>query len=221
RRRSSRGTGARGPMTQRLMVLTLAVIAAAVCLRASSAEERVSVRRPLAEMPSTMGGWTAVGQQEFDAATAAVLQADDYVWRTYAREQDAADLYVGFYETQRQGDTIHSPMNCLPAAGWQLLTMNRATIDARGREVIVNRDTIQKGLDRRVVFYWYQSHGRVVASEYWTKAYLVLDGLRLRRTDGALVRVITPIRGNEAAAERTALDFVRTLFPVLDVHLPG
>jgi EpsI family protein len=210
-------------MTKRLAVLTLAVVAAAVCLRASTAEERVPVRLPLAEMPWTMGEWAAVGQQEFDAATAAVLRADDYVWRTYARnERDAADLYVGYYETQRQGDTVHSPMNCLPAAGWQLLTMNRASIDSGGgREVVVNRDTIQKGLDRRVVFYWYQSHGRVVASEYWSKAYLVLDGLRLRRTDGALVRVIAPIRGSEAAAERGALEFVRALFPVLDRHLPG
>jgi len=209
-------------MTRRLIVLTLVVIAAAVCLRASTAERRVSLRRPLGNMPWTMGEWSAVSQQDFDPATVAVLRADDYVSRNYVRQRrDEADLYVGYYETQRQGDTVHSPMNCLPAAGWQLLTMNRASIDAEGRSVVVNRDTIQKGLDKRLVLYWYQSHGRVVASEYWSKAYLVLDGLRLHRTDGALVRVIAPIRESETVAERSAVDFVRALFPVLDRHLPG
>lgn len=208
-------------MTRRLIVLTLVVIAAAVCLRASTAEQRVSLRRPLGNMPWTMGEWSAVSQQDFDPATVAVLRADDYVSRNYVRQRrDEADLYVGYYETQRQGDTVHSPMNCLPAAGWQLLTMNRASIDAEGRSVVVNRDTIQKGLDKRLVLYWYQSHGRVVASEYWSKAYLVLDGLRLHRTDGALVRVIAPIRESETVAERSAVDFVRALFPVLDRHLP-
>jgi len=209
-------------MTRRLIVLTLVVFAAAVCLRGSTAEQRVSLRRPLGNMPWTMGEWSAVSQQDFDPATVAVLRADDYVSRNYVRQRrDEADLYVGYYETQRQGDTVHSPMNCLPAAGWQLLTMNRASIDAEGRSVVVNRDTIQKGLDKRLVLYWYQSHGRVVASEYWSKAYLVLDGLRLHRTDGALVRVIAPIRESETVAERSAVDFVRALFPVLDRHLPG
>jgi EpsI family protein len=111
-------------------------------------------------------------------------------------------------------------MNCLPAAGWQLLTIDRRSIAAAGRQIVVNRDTIQKGLDERLVLYWYQSHGRVVASEYWTKAYLVLDGLRLHRTDGAIVRVITLIRDGEAGAEQNAIAFVRALLPVLDSHLP-
>jgi EpsI family protein len=209
-------------MTRRLLVLAGVVLAAAVCLRASTAERRVALQRPLADMPWKMGEWTAIRQENFDPATVAVLRADDYVSRYYVRPAtDQADLYIGYYETQRQGDTVHSPLNCLPAAGWQLLTMDRRPIDAGPTSIVVNRDVIQKGLDKRLVFYWYQSHGRVVASEYWSKAYLVLDGLRLHRTDGALVRVITPMSDSEAAAERRAADFVRTLFPVLSDHLPG
>jgi EpsI family protein len=208
-------------MTRRLLVLTAVVLAAAVCLRASAAEERVPLQRPLANLPWSFGEWTAISEQQFDAATVAVLRADDYVSRTYVRAgQGEADLYIGYYETQRQGDTIHSPMNCLPATGWQLLTIDRRSIDAAGRRIAVNRDTIQKGLDSRLVLYWYQSHGRAVASEYWTKAYLVLDGLRLHRTDGAIVRVIAPIRDGEAAAEQSAAAFVRALLPVLGDHLP-
>ena len=208
-------------MTWRLLVLTFSVMAAAVCLRASAAEERVPLRRPLADMPVAMGGWTAVRDERFDAETVAVLRADDYVSRTYVRPPaDEADVYVGYYETQRQGDTVHSPMNCLPAAGWQILSMSRAPIAVDGRSFVVNRDIIQKGLDSRLVYYWYQSHGRVVASEYWSKAYLVLDGLRMHRSEGALVRVITPLGQSETAAQRSALDFIDALFPVLGHHLP-
>jgi len=210
-------------MTSRLIVLTMSVLAAAVCLRASASQERVPPRRPLAEIPFALGHWIAASQQDFDPATVKVLRADDYVSRNYIKQStDTADVYIGYYETQRQGDTIHSPMNCLPAAGWQLLSVNRASVDAApGQSIVVNRDTIQKGLDTRLVLYWYQSHGRVVASEYWSKAYLVLDSLRLHRSDGALVRVITPIRDSDARAERNAIDFIRALFPVLNRHLPG
>jgi EpsI family protein len=83
---------------------------------------------------------------------------------------------------------------------------------------------IQKGLDRQLVLYWYQSHGRVVASEYWSKFYLVTDAVRLNRTDGAIVRVIAPIAGDaadaEMQAERTARRFAQALFPHLEAFLP-
>ncbi len=205
-------------MTERLLVLAGLVLGAALCLHASTAEQRVPLRLSLDKLPATMGQWHAARQVQLDADTLAVLHADDYLSRTYVRQTgQEADLYIGYYESQRQGDTIHSPMNCLPAAGWQLLTLNRAEVDA-GRRFVVNRDTIQKGLDQRLVLYWYESHGRAVASEYATKAYLVLDGLRLHRTDGALVRVITPIVHGERAAEANAVDFVRQLMPNLERH---
>ena len=84
---------------------------------------------------------------------------------------------------------------------------------------------IQKGLDRQLVLYWYQSHGRTVASEYWSKFYLVRDAVRLNRTDAALVRVIVPIDPNaddgEMRAERQASDFVKSMFPLLPRYLPS
>jgi EpsI family protein len=84
---------------------------------------------------------------------------------------------------------------------------------------------IQKGLDRLMVLYWYQSHGRVIASEYTSKMYMVYDAMRLNRTDGALVRVITPITGtstaDEDAAAQRAAAFVQGLFPSLSGVLPS
>ena len=87
----------------------------------------------------------------------------------------------------------------------------------------MNRYLIQKGVDRQLVLYWYQSHGRVVASEYWAKYYLIRDAVRLNRTDGALVRVIAPIVGDagETRAEMLAVGFVKDLFPNLAAYLPG
>jgi EpsI family protein len=90
-----------------------------------------------------------------------------------------------------------------------------------GDPIEVNRIVISKGLDQQLVLYWYQSHGRVVASEYWGKIYTVLDALRTNRTDAALVRVICPVGGAaEAKAEREAVRFVQSFFPLLDDYLP-
>jgi EpsI family protein len=138
-------------------------------------------------------------------------------------------LYVGYYNSQRQGDSIHSPLNCLPGAGWEPLSKSfvkiPVTMAGRTTEIDANRYIIQKGLDRQLVLYWYQSHGRTVASEYWSKFYLIRDAVRLNRTDAALVRVIVPIvpnrDGAETTAETQAMDFVGSMFPVLSNYLPS
>jgi len=129
-------------------------------------------------------------------------------------------LYVGYYASQRQGDTIHSPQNCLPGAGWRPVSAERTTVDFGGRTVPVNRFIIQKGLDRQAVFYWYQGRSRVVASEFANKAWLMLDAARLRRTDGGLVRAITPVSSTPDAAFATLTTFSTALFPYLSSRLP-
>ena len=149
--------------------------------------------------------------------------------RTGAAGGPAISLYVGYYGSQRQGDTVHSPLNCLPGAGWVPTAVGRRTLlvadSGHTRSIEVNRVLIQKGLDRQLVLYWYQGHGRVIASEYWGKAYLVVDAIRMNRTDGALVRVMVPLRDDgkhaEAAADGAAESFARALFPLLGHHLPS
>ena len=131
-------------------------------------------------------------------------------------------MYVGFYASQRQGDTIHSPMNCLPAAGWEPQAIGRAILALDSRTPVeVNRYVVQKGFDRRLVLYWYQSHGRIVASEYWSRAYLVMDSLRFHRSDGAIVRIIASLAHGESRAEQILTDFVHALYPSLSEHLPS
>ena len=115
-------------------------------------------------------------------------------------------------------------MNCLPGSGWQPIAQSRMPLTLGGVAADVNRVIVDKGGEQLLVLYWYQSHGRVVASEYWSKIHMVLDAIRTNRTDAALVRVVVPIRvrdaNGEAAAEKEALTFVHALFPHLARHLP-
>jgi EpsI family protein len=157
----------------------------------------------------------------------AVLGVDDYINRSYIHpETGVIGLYVGYYGSQRSGDTIHSPLNCLPGSGWN--PAKRGVLEvALGPEsrIQINRIVIVKGIEKQVVLYWYQSHGRVVASEYWGKIYTVLDALRTNRTDAALVRLIAPVAGQDAAAESASQElaaaFVKALYPLLGDFLPS
>jgi EpsI family protein len=191
--------------------------------------EAVPARVTLDHLPLTIGNWHGRNMEPFSSQILALLGVDDYITRTYWRpHEDAVGLYVGFYESQRQGDSIHSPLNCLPGAGWTPVSQQRMAITVHdpalnaNRDIVVNRFVIQKGLDRQIVLYWYQSHGRIVASEYWGKVYTVVDAVRLNRTDAALVRVTSPI-GDEPGsgdAGARAVSFVQTIYPLLAPHLP-
>jgi EpsI family protein len=218
-------------MIRRLLITSLLLLAGAGYLAHATRAETVPARRPLATLPVHLDPWQGHEGQPFAANVLAVLGVDEYVNRVYlSGAAPYIGLYVGYYESQRQGDTMHSPLNCLPGAGWQSIRQGRTALtvaDTGGasRPITVNQFVIQKGLDRMMVLYWYQSHGRVIASEYTSKMYMVYDAMRLNRTDGALVRVITPITGTSAADEDAAAQraaaFVQSLFPSLGGVLPS
>jgi EpsI family protein len=207
-----------------MMMALLVVGGAVVNFWAAAGEARVP-RRALAEFPREVGGWQQFGRDErFDAETEAVLRADDYVSRNYAAgDGRTASLYVGYYSTQRTGATYHSPLNCLPGSGWEL--KEPATVEIKpsnGAPAFeANRYVIQHGNDRELLVYWYQGRGRAVASEYWDKAYTMFDSVRLRRSDGAMVRVLVPIRGSEDAALAAATQFASQVAPDLAPYVPN
>jgi EpsI family protein len=211
-----------------LLVLGFLLVAAVAAARADRIEA-VPLRSSFARFPMQLDQWRGAPVPPLDPKVVAVLGADDYLMRTYSAPGGAiVGLYVGYWQSQRQGDTIHSPLNCLPGAGWEPLSQSVVQLpDPRspgGAALPVNRVVIQKGLERQMVLYWYQSHGRIVASEYWGKLYLVADAMRFNRTDGSIVRVIAPISNHtpeaEATADATARDFAAALLPELDGFLP-
>jgi EpsI family protein len=214
-------------MTARLLMLSACFLLAAGYTARAMRPEIVPLRQSLASLPVTLDQWSGYDQPRFSDEILATLGVDEYLNRTYvASGSSPIALYVGYYRSQRQGDTIHSPMNCLPGAGWEPVVTRRIAVPIREREtpIQVNQVIVQKGLDRHLVLYWYQSQSRVVASEYWSKFYMVYDAIRTNRSDGALVRVVTPMssgRFDDPDAERRAVEFVQTLFPHLGRYLPS
>ena len=214
-------------MKTRLVLLSLLLLATSAFIARASKPEIVPAREPLSGLPMQIGSWMGHDSPPMDPQIRDVLGVDDYIDRTYySPELFPTGLYVGYYRSQREGDTIHSPLNCLPGAGWNPVTKGHITIPVEGDgRIEINRIVIQKGMDRQLVLYWYQSHGRVIASEYWGKIYTVLDALRTNRTDAAMVRIVCPIPGNrsqtEVSAERFATHFVQLLFPILQQILPS
>jgi EpsI family protein len=212
--------------TSRLFVLALCFVATAGFTTHALRPEVVPPHAPLSTMPVHVGAWTGQDVPPFAGNILAALGVDEYLNRLYFTSAGIpVSLYVGYYSSQRTGDTIHSPQNCLPGAGWLPVHGSRVslTVPARAAPILVNRMLIQKGLDRQVVLYWYQSHGRVVASDYWSKVFLVYDALRHHRSDASLVRVISPVMpgdANDAAADARAQAFVAAVFPDLDRLLP-
>jgi len=224
-------------MIVRAAVLCLMLGATTIVLANARKTETRVARTAFDAFPMTLADWRATIDPPMEPEVLKVLGVDDYLSRIYYKPSGAAvGLYMGYYGSQRQGDTIHSPLNCLPGAGWEPVSEGRKTIvnanpstslgaGGAGRDITVNRYIVQKGLERQLVLYWYQSHGRVVASEYWSRAFLINDAIRLNRTDGSLVRVIAPIAvgadDGGAAAEMLAEEFVRVLFPQLPAYLPN
>ena len=211
----------------RLYVLAGWLAATAVAGAAGLLPEEVPPGRPLASLPLQLGEWSGQASVPLSSDVVTTLGVDDYVNRVYVtRTGQELALYVGYYRSQRQGDAIHSPLNCLPGAGWQIVRRDERTVPLSGDRapLLVNQMTIRKGLTEQVVRYWYQSHGRVVAGEFASKVLLVWDAMRYRRSDAAFVRVITPELQPGTPTERSlagASGFVQVLFPSLEAVLPS
>ncbi len=162
------------------------------------------------DFPGQVGSWSRQGADSvLDEPTLKVLRASDYLLRDYRRNDGAvANLYVGYYASQRDGASYHSPLNCLPGSGWSLTEPGKRTITTpHGFSFQANQYVIQNGSHRMAMIYWYQGRGRMVASEYWGKVYTVIDSVRLRRSDAAMIRVTVPIGGSEAVYMDAAAEF--------------
>jgi EpsI family protein len=203
------------------IAIAMLVGASLLSSRAIRADEVSVPRQPLATLPAIIDGWNGRVAAPLADDVLAQLGVDDYVNRTYVKSGTAPiGLYIGYYASQRQGDTIHSPQNCLPGAGWQPVSSGIRDVDAGGRTLRVNEYVIEKGLSRQVVLYWYHGRGRVIANEYANKAFLMLDAARLHRTNGGLVRVLAPVSVSIGDTTTQATAFATALFPLLDTYLP-
>jgi len=204
-------------------VVIILLLAAALNYYFSKPDISLS-RKSLAEFPKELGDWVAISDQRMDDQSMKVLKVDDYFMRNYRNSKgEVIGLYVGYFKSQREGKGIHSPRQCLPGAGWVPVdtAVYRMELVGHNPEMVpANKFVMGKGLDRQLYLFWYHGRGRIYASEYWNKIYLIWDGLTQKRTDGALVRVNNPVIGNTEDALKTQSDFIQLFLPLLKEYIP-
>jgi EpsI family protein len=203
----------------RFMLAAILLAGTAVLLQGRKQIENLPSREPLAAFPHQVGAWSGT-DVSIPADVREVLGRGDYLLRAYQNSSTGqdVDLFVAYIPSQREGDTLHSPKNCLPGSGWSPVESSRLSISLPGQPTLpVNRYVIARGSERQLVFYWYWAHGRAVASEYWAKFYLIEDSIRLNRSDGSLVRVATPLLEDEAPdkVQQRLLEFTGSVAPLL------
>lgn len=205
-------------------VLTAALLVQAGAFYAFSRSESSPRPRPLVEFQVQAPDFVAMQDVQLDQETLDVLKADDILSRVYRQKSTgrAADFFVAYFQTQRNGKAPHSPKNCLPGSGWTASESGAIDVPIAGeaQPIHINRYIVARGENQSVVLYWYQSKNRVVASELNAKIYTMLDAVRYNRTDTALVRVVTSVEnGNAAAAQQTAVKLVQEIFEPLKAYL--
>jgi EpsI family protein len=214
----------------RFSVAAVLMLATAIVLQAHSRGEYFPPRSSLNSLPAQIDGW--VGTDDvLDQQTRDILGPGEFLIRDYQKpdlapgqpQEPWINLYIAYFPSQKAGDTIHSPNHCLPGAGWvptsrEMIKLNRPD----GSSFPANRYVVAKGEDRQLVLYWFQAHGRAVASEYWAKYYLVSDSMRMNRSDGGLVRLMTPMLDGESvdAAQSRLMKLGSQFIPMLDRYIP-
>ncbi len=197
-------------------------------------QRTMALQAPLSGVPAPIAGLRAEEVIVPDDQVR-IAGMTSYVNRVFYRDSvPAFGMYVGFYQAQSQGKTVHSPKNCLPGAGWEQVSGGRVTIATPSGPAEVNRFLIAKGNAQALVYYWYQGRGRIAANEYAVKWDLLRDAAIARRTDEALVRIVVPVvvegaggatQANAAialeAAELLARDAATSLAASLERFLPG
>jgi EpsI family protein len=216
----------------RFWVVAVLMCATAVLLKARGDVDRVPASLPLDQLPSTIGTRTAI-DVPIDPAALLVLGKGIFLMRDYFVPRGAAGygrpdaatigLYIGYFPTQRTGQSIHSPQNCLPGAGYSFLSHGVTDLtDRSGKKYSVGEYLISDGTRTDEVLYWYRIHGRSVSNDYKAKLYTMADSMRYDRTDEALIRIMTVVQPGEdrMAARQRVVDFGNQLVPLLPAYIP-
>jgi EpsI family protein len=220
-------------MSSKFWVIVCLLISTTVVLRVRGDVDKVPPSEPLSQLPETIGSLTAV-DIPLDAETLEILGKGIFLNRVYGPQPGTAatggdavtpiSLFIGYFPTQRTGQSIHSPQHCLPGAGWTFETSGVTDINNPGDPPIqVGEYVISDGMQKQEVLYWYRAHGRSIANDYVAKLYTLADSIRYSRTDEALVRIITPIVPGESPlkAHQRAVAFAQRVNPLLPAFIPN
>jgi EpsI family protein len=202
-------------------IAALVILAGIVTTHSLKPKVVLGLQTPLSELPSSIGAWRSV-DLPFDSDIVRVAGADDYVNRAYLGSSPPLELYVGYYKNQRLGDKAHSPRNCLIGQGWEPVHSALVQIGTAGnRSLLVNEYLVENNSRHSLVLYWYQTHRRIIASEYAMQFWLVADALQRKTNDGVLIRIWASASDGESGARRSAVAFAHELYPHLENLLPN
>ncbi len=184
------------------------------------------IKQSLASFPTTIGQWEMVHSSESSEDVIEMLGVDDDLQYTYQNpEGRVISLYIGYYEAVGVTGAYHSPKNCLPGGGWGIDDISTIALDTgiEGNDTsVISQMMIKNGEQQQIVLYWFQNRGRIIASEYWEKIYLVLDALRIKRRDGTFVRIMATVQGDDfSTASNDATEFSEQVMNYLESYLPG
>ncbi len=215
----------RSTILQPVFVTALVLLAATFALsRGVEFREKIPLKKSFNEFPLTVGEW-AGKRQSMEQLFIDSLHFSDYIMVSYRNPKGPEiDFYVAYYETQRKGETTHSPETCFPGSGWSFKQAGLAIIDGGdGRMMKVNRTLVEKSGSRQLMYFWFPQRGRILTSLPQVKIYSFWDALTRQRTDGALVRMITPVYKSERIedAEKRLQGFAREIAPALEEFIPG
>lgn len=190
-----------------------------------SHSENIQPNKSFSLFPKKIEDWYGE-EYQLDQKIYDILGVTDSIIYKYSNpEGQQVELYIGFYKSQKEGCLIHSPKNCMPGSGWNLVKIEKSSIfidDSNRQEIAFNDVLLQKGNEKQIMFYWFQGRGRYITSEYMQKVYLVIDSITKHRTDEAFIRVIAPvIDDNEKETRRYLIDFTRLLVPLMQEYLPS
>jgi exosortase D (VPLPA-CTERM-specific) len=206
-----------------LAATALATVGAVLATQVPERVETQPSRAAFIDFPMQLDDWA--GQRApMGAVYLDQLKLSDYLYATYRRAADTpVNVWVAYYDSQRKGDSTHSPASCLPGGGWQFQTFSRYGVDIGGRRLSVNRAVIVHGSDRELMYYWFPQRGRDITSDYLLKWYLLWDAMTRNRTDGALVRLIVPLPPGASAAtgDLQLTAFARAFTPRLPDYVPN
>jgi EpsI family protein len=178
----------------------------------------------LAGIPMEIDDWNGIGTPALDPEVENKLAATEYLGRRYSRRESGTgreqglELFIAYYSQQKSGEAMHSPKNCLPGSGWEIWKSDVVALRTSAGPVVVNQYSIQNGLHRLAVLYWYQTRKRVVANEYAAKLYLIWDAITEHDEAGSLVRITVPDREDAVVA---AQEFAARSIPAIKASLGG
>jgi exosortase D (VPLPA-CTERM-specific) len=216
----------RGVPASFVAAAALLAVFVATTLSLPRAAEVFPERTSFAVFPMQLGDWQG-RRSSLEGIYSDALKLDDYVLADYVDHSgNVVNVYIPYYNSQRKGEAAHSPRSCLPGGGWQMHDFGQIDLPnvlVNGRILRVNRTLIEMGDQRQLVYYWFQQRGRVITNEFAVKWYLFWDALTLHRTDGAMIRVITPLSATApvAGADGRVTEVISKIAPQLGRFVPN